>query len=163
MQDWPAQSSSLSDPRVEELQRQINTLIEQIAALVAGPPPSRAASLIHETQEESAPVLSPAAPVAAGHAALIALSLINEDQESADIAFLCTDLIGDAGARIPAARVSFDPSRVTLAPGHTHPVEAQVLVPAGTPEGVYAGLMRASRLEALHAVLVVHVEAVRGP
>jgi len=143
---------------VDTLQRQINGLIEQIAAIVAQP-----AAAIEPTNSPEPPagfarVLTSSQPVPPGHPAIIRLSLVNEDEETAEIDFVATDLIGEPGARICADRVSFEPHRVTLGPGHSQPIEVQVLVPADTPESRYTGLIRASLLDYLHAVIVVEVK-----
>jgi hypothetical protein len=45
-----------------------------------------------------------------------------------------------------------------LPPGGSGEVTARVVIPAQTRCGVYSGLMRASKLDYLHAVLVVQVE-----
>jgi hypothetical protein len=47
---------------------------------------------------------------------------------------------------------------VTLGPGDTGEVTVRVLVPPQTRCGIYSGLVRASQLDYLHAVLVVRVQ-----
>ena len=157
--------------QVGQLQAQVNALIEQLAALVgrpAGPasgaplsPPyleEQPASAAGECIVEPAPVLSPAGPVAPGGTAQISISLVNEDEQSAQIAFFSTGLIGEDGRCIPAERVSFQPRELMLSPGKTGEVTVRVVIPAQTRCGVYSGLVRASKLDYLHAVLVVQVE-----
>jgi hypothetical protein len=107
---------------------------------------------------EPAPVLSPPGPVAPGGTAQVVISLVNEDELPARIAFFSTGLIGDDGVHIPVDRVSFEPQELTLTPGTTGDVIVRVAVPAQTRRGVYSGLLRASQLDHLHAVLVVQVE-----
>jgi hypothetical protein len=162
----PAQGTQIS-----QLQQQVNALLEQLVTLVGRPPGldiaapqstilaglgprSEAAQVI----VEPAPVLSPAAPVAPGGTAQISISLVNEDEQPAQIVFLSTGLIGEDGERIPAERVSFQPRELVLSPGNTGEVIVHVVIPAQTRCGVYSGLIRASRLDYLHAVLVVLVE-----
>ena len=162
----PAQGTQIS-----QLQQQVNALLEQLVTLVGRPPGldiaapqstilagqaprSDAAQVI----VEPAPVLSPAAPVAPGGTAQIRISLVNEDEQPAQIVFLSTGLIGEAGEQIAAERISFKPRELVLSPGNTGEVIVHVVIPAQTRCGVYSGLIRASRLDYLHAVLVVLVE-----
>jgi hypothetical protein len=107
---------------------------------------------------EPAPVLAAAGPVRRGETAQINISLVNEDERPARIAFISTGLIGDAGERIGPERVSFKPQEVTLQPGEAGKVNVCVDVPVQMSCGVYSGLVRASILDYLHAVVVVQVE-----
>jgi hypothetical protein len=107
---------------------------------------------------EPAPVLSPPGPIAPGGSAQFAISLVNDDERPAQVAFFSTDLIGEDGAHLPAEGVSFRPRELTLLSGQAGDVIVRVVVPAHTRCGVYSGLIRASTLEYLHAVLVVQVE-----
>lgn len=163
--------ASTQSTRVSQLQEQVNALIEQLVALVAGPPSLDSAALRSTRVPgrapssdaagmivEPAPVLSPPGPVAPGSTAQINISLINEDEQPAQIVFFGTGLIGEDGERIPAERVSFQPRELMLSPGKTGEVIVGVVIPAQTRCGVYSGLVRASRLDYLHAVLVVQVE-----
>jgi hypothetical protein len=163
--------ASTQSTQISQLQEQINELIEQVVALAGRPPgletaappstifpgqapPSDAADLI----VEPAPVLSPAGPVAPGGTAQINISLVNEDEQPAQIVFFSTGLVGEDGERIPAERVSFQPRELVLSPGNTGEVIVRVVIPAQTRCGVYSGLVRAPKLDYLHAVLVVQVE-----
>ena len=164
-------AASTQNTRVGQLQQQVNQLIEQFVALASRPPsvdlpaslpikipgyqPSAdAGSLV----VEPAPVLAPPAPVAPGGTAHISISLVNEDEQPAQIAFFSTGLIGQDGECISAERVSFQPRELMLSPGQTAEVIVSVVIPAQTRCGVYSGLVRASKLDYLHAVLVVQVD-----
>ena len=116
-------------------------------------PPANAAGIL-----DAAPVLTPPGPVAPGGTAGTVLTLVNEDEHAARIIFFSTGLIGENGAHIPVDRVSFQPPELTLSPGTTGDVHVHVAVPMATPCGVYSGVIRASTLDHLHAVLVVRVE-----
>ena len=156
--------------RVSELQEQVNALIEQFAALIARPPNLDALAApyasvpVRETPDaagtvvEPAPVLAPPDPVAPGGTAQICISLANEDERPAQIVFFATGLIGEDGECIPAERISFEPRELMLSPGKTGAVIVRVVIPAQTRCGVYSGLVRASKLDYLHAVLVVQVD-----
>ena len=106
---------------------------------------------------ESAPVLTAPGLAAPGGLALIDFSLVSDDSRPAPVAFYCTGLVGDAGARIGAEQISFEPPALTLAPGLTQQVSVQIAIPAQAAPGLYAGLMRASQIEHLHAVLMLRV------
>jgi hypothetical protein len=157
--------------RVSQLQDQVNALIEQLVALVGRPlnlesaAPAYASVPAEETSYdaagemvEPAPVLSPSGPVAPGGTAQICISLVNEDEQPAQIVFFSTGLIGEDGQCIPAERVSFQPRELMLSPGKTGEVIVSLAIPSQTRCGVYSGLVRASKLDYLHAVLVVQVD-----
>ena len=163
--------ASAQGMQIRQLQERASELIEQFFAVAGGrwsletaAPPSTfftgqvplsdAADLI----VEPAPALSPPGPIAPGGTAQISISLVNDDQRPAHVAFFSTDLIGQDGAHIPAEGVSFEPRELELPSGKTGEVMVRVDVPAHTRCGVYSGLIRASTLDYLHAVLVVQVE-----
>jgi hypothetical protein len=167
----PRKEASLSSSPVSQLQQQVNALIEQFAALAAHPPDLYATQVSSASAAESpmygnrhdaaaapAPVLSPSTPVAPGTTAQICIALVNEDDQPAPIAFLTTGLVGEDGARISPEQITFTPREVTLGPGDTGEVTVRVLVPPQTRCGIYSGLVRASQLDYLHAVLVVRVQ-----
>ncbi len=127
------------------------------------PPPAHAPAAA-EPRDATAPVLEPApvlsasAAVAPGGTAQIVVSLVNEDEEPARIVFFGTGLVGDDGALIPAERLSFQPLELILEAGKSGDVTVEIGVPANAPGGTYSGLIRASQLDDLHAVVVVRVE-----
>ena len=163
--------ASTESTRVSQLQEQVNALIEQAVALAGRspiletavrpsapfpgqPPPSDAAEVI----VEPTPVLSPAGLVAPGGTAQINILLVNEDEQPAQIVFFSTGLVGEDGQRIPAECITFQPRELMLSPGKTGEVILRAAIPAQTRCGVYSGLVRASKLDYLHGVLVVQVE-----
>jgi hypothetical protein len=153
-----------------QLEAQVKTLVDQFVALASQPPAPDVAMPsappgVHDrlpgtarTSAEPAPVLCPSGPVAPGGTAQITIKLVNEDDQPARIAFLSTELVGEDGARIPAENISFQPREVTLAASSTSMVVVRIAIPAQTRCGVYSGLVRASRLDYLHAVLMVQLE-----
>jgi hypothetical protein len=157
--------------QIAQLREQANALIEQLLSLTGGRPdpatavsPSADLSVPQppsdgpELTVEPAPVLSAPGPVAPGAIAQIRISLINEDEQPVQIGFSNTDLIGEDGEHIPAEGVSFQPRELTLQTGSTGDVVVHVVIPAQTRCGVYSGLIRASKLDYLHAVLAVQVQ-----
>jgi len=120
---------------------------------------------LHESQYDSgglivepAPLVSAAGPVAPGETAEATVSLVNDDEQLAQIEFLGTDLVSEDGKQIQADNVVFQPRVLMLEPGKRGDIKVHVAVPAHTPAGTYSGLMRASKLDCLHAVLIVQVE-----
>ena len=171
---WADANSVASTPstQVSQLQTQLGRLIEQFVALASRPPsPAAGAPLLNAIPQqtpssdascvvvEPAPVLSPACPVAPGGTAQISVSLVNEDEQPAQIVFFSTGLIGEDGASIAADRISFQPRELMLSPGKTGEVCVRVAIAAQTRCAVYSGLIRASKLDYLHAVLVLQVES----
>lgn len=80
------------------------------------------------------------------------------DTATAEFVFQATDLVNAEGDKIPAQHVTFDPSKLRIPPHDRESVTVNVTVPAGTAPGTYSGLVLASKLERLRAVLVVSVE-----
>jgi steroid delta-isomerase-like uncharacterized protein len=107
---------------------------------------------------EPAPLVSPAGPVAPGETVEVTVSLVNEDEHPAQIEFFGTDLVSLDGARIQADNLAFQPRVLMLEAGKSDDIKVQVAVPAHTMAGTYSGLIRASKLDYLHAVLIVQVE-----
>jgi hypothetical protein len=167
----PTASSGISSQGISagQLQEQVKVLIDKFVALASQSPPLDTAlpqSMLFGGREspsdaaltiEPAPVLSPSGPVAPGSTAQVRIKLVNEDDQPAYIDFLSTALVGENGAQIPTANISFEPHEMTLAPGSTGAVIVRTTIPARTRSGVYSGLLRASTLDYLHAVLVVQV------
>ena len=108
---------------------------------------------------DPAPVLRLSEPVSAGSIGQVSITLANDDGRSAHVAFYSTGLIGDDGTQIPADGVWFDPRELTLAAGQSREVIVNIIVPAHARSGVYSGLIRAAKLEQLHAVLMVQVQS----
>lgn len=170
----PTAGSGNSSPGISagQLQEQVKVLIDQFVALASprtaldGAMPRGAPSFGRDwytaeaqTSLEPAPVLSPAGSVMPGTTAQISITLVNDDDHPAQIAFLSTDLIGEDGARISAENIAFQPRELSLAARNTSVVNFRVTVPTGTRSGVYSGLVRASRLDYLHAVVMVTIES----
>ena len=117
------------------------------------------------TKESSAPESAVRMPtvrvpgvVAAGTTAQLTMSLENEsDQATAEFTLHAGELVSASGARIPSDHVRFEPATVVVAPRAASTVTVHINVPAGTPAGSYEGLVRATQLDGLKAVLAVTV------
>lgn len=134
---------------------------------IRGRPPSAESEPAAGTAAPAAPgwqTLSPEAAVAPGGLAMVSTWLDNKgDEELADFEIMVTDLLNSSGNRISASQVIFNPSPVRLAPKSTQRVEIVVRVPDDAPPGSYSGLLQATRLEQVRAILVVPVEAAAEP
>lgn len=96
--------------------------------------------------------------VAAGASGSVTLALENPSTTgTADFALQASDLVSASGGRIPATSVHFDPAHLDVGPGKAGRVEVTVAVPDGTPAGIYDGILRATTLEGLRALLSVVV------
>ena len=107
---------------------------------------------------EPAPVVAPIAPVAPGETAEIGISLVNADAHPAQIELFATDLVGPEGARIEACNLVLQPGALTIDAGKNADIKVHVVVPMHTTAGTYSGLLRASRLCYVQAVLVMEVK-----
>jgi hypothetical protein len=106
------------------------------------------------------PTLTPSAPLNAGGTAEISMILENDsDTETDEFSFESSDLINAAsGARIAAGGIAVSPTPVIIAPRGSSTVTVQVAIPEGAVPGVYSGLLQATRLDQLRAILTVCVE-----
>lgn len=96
--------------------------------------------------------------VAAGAAAEVSMALENaSDVAIASFKLHSSDLVSASGARISASHVSFTPGTLSVGPKQSGRVTVRVEVPARTPAGNYEGLVRATQLESLRAMLTVVV------
>lgn len=117
------------------------------------------------TKEGSAPESAVRMPtvrvpgvVAAGSTAELTMSLENEsDQATAEFTLHAGELVSASGARIPSEHVHFEPSTVIVAPRAASTVTVHIDIPSSTPAGSYEGLVRATQLDGLKAVLAVTV------
>jgi hypothetical protein len=96
--------------------------------------------------------------VAPGTVAEFAMALENEsDTATVEFTLHAGELVSASGARIAADRVHFEPATLAVAPHDTGKVTVRIDVPAKTDAGTYEGLVRATQLEGLKAVLALTV------
>lgn len=104
------------------------------------------------------PTLPAPEVVAPGATVDVAMSVENRsDQPTGRFALNASDLVSASGDRISADRVTFTPKSVKVEPATTSRVTVKLSVPKQTPPGTYSGLLQATRLEAVRAVLRVTV------
>lgn len=97
--------------------------------------------------------------VKAGGDATVSISLENEsDQQTAEFTLVAGELVSASGERIAASAVTFTPPTLSVGPRSSGQVVVRVAVPAGTRPGTYEGLVRATQLDALRALLSIEVE-----
>jgi len=97
--------------------------------------------------------------VKAGESIEVPLALENGgDVPTEALDFHSSDLVSASGRRIEACRVSFAPQSLVIAARHSEVVKVTVSVPFDTPPGTYAGLLQASKLEQLRAIVTVQIE-----
>lgn len=122
------------------------------ATTPAAAPSNGTLALVH------VPALRVPGRVKAGTAGEVAMSLENpSDIGTATFTLHASDLVSAAGTRIQADRVAFSPASLSVGARQAGRVGVTVTVPAGTPSGTYEGLVRATQLENLRAMLTVVV------
>lgn len=105
------------------------------------------------------PALRVPGKVAPGASGDVAMSLENpSDAQTASFSLHASDLVSASGDRIGATQVAFSPPNLSVGPRQAGRVDVKIQVPAGTPSGTYEGLVRATRMENLRAMLTVVVE-----
>jgi hypothetical protein len=104
------------------------------------------------------PTLMIPAPVAPGGTSEVMLSVENDTESpTATFEFHSTDLIDQDGHRIAAEHVSFSSRSLSVGPHQTEKVGIRVTVPTGTPAGRYSGMLQASRMDHLRAILLIDI------
>ena len=126
--------------------------------LAAGSAASGPATVTGSSAAGHAPLIKPASAVKAGDVAKIPFTITNDGPSAIDLAFYSSDLVGDSGFGIPARKVNFVPRLQSLQPRESATLEALIPIPPQTPAGTYAGLIQATALEYLRAVVTVAVE-----
>lgn len=96
--------------------------------------------------------------VVPGNGASTAMSIDNEANEPLQaFRFTATDLISTSGERIPASSLRLDPPSVTVEPQASERIAVNVDVPEDAAQGTYSGLLQASQLSSVRAVVIVTV------
>ena len=105
------------------------------------------------------PSLAVSTPVKPGGAVEIPMTLENESSKPTDVFYLLSsDLVNPNGDRIAAQQVSFVPEKMVIEPQKSAVITVTVRVPESTPPGTYSGLLQATKLEQLRAVLSIQIE-----
>ncbi len=108
---------------------------------------------------DKVPTLTMPLPVKAGESSQVEMTLENDSDKATDeFGFYASDLLSAAGDRIAAGQVTFKPSSLVIGPKKSEKVIVIVKAPKGTPPGGYSGLIQATNLNQLRAVLVVRIQ-----
>ena len=96
--------------------------------------------------------------VAPGQTAELMMSLENEsDSATAEFTLHSSELVSSSGERISSTAVTFEPSTLSVGPRVAGTVAVRVHVPGDAKPGSYEGLLRATQLNGLRAMLIVDV------
>ena len=105
------------------------------------------------------PALRVPGKVSAGGTVQVAMLLENpSDAATAVFTLHASDLVSASGGHISSRQVGFSPPSLSVGPRQTGRVDVSVSVPGNTPVGTYEGLVRASQIENLRAILSVVVD-----
>ena len=97
--------------------------------------------------------------IKAGSAVEIPMTLKNEsDSPTETFQFHSSDLVNSDGEHIAAQQIRFMPEKMVIDPQQDAMVTVTISVPQGTPPGTYSGLLQATRMEQLRAVLTVTID-----
>lgn len=108
---------------------------------------------------DKVPALTMPRPVKAGESSQVEMTLENDSDKATDkFGFYASDLLNADGDRIPASHVTFEPSSLVIGPKKSEKVTIIVKAPKGTPAGAYSGLIQATNLNQLRAVLEVRIQ-----
>ena len=111
-----------------------------------------------KTKPETAGIATLFMPIKAGASNEVAMSVENDgDTPIVEFSFHSTDFVDARGNRVLAKQITFSPGSLTLAPRTTEKVMVRASVPVGTAAGTYSGLLQASRLEDLRAILLLQI------
>ncbi|HEY5451252.1 MAG TPA: hypothetical protein VIQ54_21010 [Polyangia bacterium] len=142
----PGPQANISASAIEDLRQQARDWIDRVLAIVgqgaARDAMERVSAPIAQIARLALPFLSPAGITRPGDIASIPMRLMNDAPAEARPGFAATDLLGDAGHRIPASAVSFWPAFPIMQPGEQSAVEVRVTVPTDAHAGNYSGLIQ---------------------
>lgn len=94
----------------------------------------------------------------AGESVEIPMRLENEgDKPIEAFSFYSSDLMNTNGEKISAQQISFSPDHLVIEPKQATTVTVVVQVPANAAPGTYSGLLQASRMDQLRAVLTLQI------
>ena len=160
------------DELVSRLRRDVHDLVDILIDLLdAAATAARGATrrVVSLQAAGPAPVTPPAAapgvsvlempgPAAPGTSATVAMLVDNEsDEETAPFELVSSDLVGVDNSVIPGSQVRLEPAEIRLAPRERRRIGIEVTIPDGTPAGTYVGVVQASRMEQVRALLTVRV------
>jgi len=104
------------------------------------------------------PSLAVPTAVKPGERVEIPMTLENESNKPTEaFNFHSSDLVNPAGERISSQQISFSPEQLVIEPQQASVVTVIIRVPENATPGIYSGLLQASRLDQLRAVLSIQI------
>lgn len=151
----PSRPNSSSVPGlVDEMHGFVNELANLLSlnSSLPGSIPESAPS-----SEAAVPLLQPAHPSHAGETVQISFKVHNDRSESTQTKVLCTDLHSCQGDLIAQDVISIAPNPINLAPDATESINISIYLPQHLPKGEYSGILMATELSYLKAMISVVV------
>lgn len=109
------------------------------------------------SSEVGVPLLQPAHPSHAGETIQISFKVHNDRSEPTQTKVLCTDLHSCQGDLIAQDAISIAPNPLSLAPDATESINISIHLPQHLPKGEYSGILMATELSYLKAMVSVNV------
>jgi hypothetical protein len=85
------------------------------------------------------------------------MTLCNSETGSVRLALTSTDLIGSRGGRIASSLLEFRPAEFSLEPQESRDISITMIVPAELAPGCYSGLLVATGVNYLRALITIDV------
>jgi hypothetical protein len=95
--------------------------------------------------------------VSAGDSANVAMLVENDGENETEVFHLTSSDFVSSSGRIPSGQVTFSPEPIQIAPHAAQRVALSVRIPPDSAPGVYTGVVQATKLEHVRAVIVVTV------
>lgn len=151
----PSRPNSYSVPGlVGEMHEFVNELAN-LLSLKSSLPGSISESV--PSSEAGIPLLQPAHPSHAGETIQISFKVHNDRSESTQTKVFCTDLYSCQGDLIAQDAISIAPNPLSLAPDATESINISIHLPQHLPKGEYSGILMATELSYLKAMVSVNV------
>ncbi len=98
-------------------------------------------------------------PLKPGSSTEVPMILENSSEEVTDVfSVFSTELISNQGKRIASSNIKFSPQTIKIEPLQKKKVVVKVSVPKGAQKGTYTGLVQATNMDTLRAILILNVE-----
>ncbi len=133
----------------------LNTLSDRAINIGVGEPRK---SPTNTPTSAGVPSLAVPSVAKSGDTIEIPMTLENESDQPIDaLDFVSSDLVNTDGTRIAATHITFIPDRPTIEPKSTTTITVVVRVPNDATPGVYSGLLQATRMGQLRAVMSIQI------
>lgn len=134
--------------------RRLDSLSQNLITIRTG----KVSSKLETMAGGNLPTISMRDPIKAGESADVSIFLENNsDKPIEEFTLYSTELVSDAGDRIPAGQIAFNPTSLKISSQGTEKVLITVSIPEGSKAGVYSGMVMATNMNMLRSVIVVKV------